>query len=509
MDKVKKTKRNIVYGFINKIILMIFPFIIRSIIIWKLGVDYVGLNSLFSSILQVLSLAELGFGTAIVYGMYKPIAENDVNQVCALLNFYRKIYVVIGAVILVAGLAILPLLPSLISGGYPNDINIYSLYLIYLANTVSSYFLFAYKQSILLANQRVDIDNIISTIIHSVMYVLQIISLIITKNYYCYIIILPISTVLINIIRNYIVTKKFPQYKCIGELSKATKKDMYKRVYGLTLTKICQVCRNSFDSIVISSFVGLTVLGRYQNYYYVINTIISFMYIITTSLVAGIGNSVATRNIDDNYGEFKLFHFGYSWLTSWCTVCLLCLYQPFMKIWVGLDNMFPLVLVILMCIYFYALKVGDVVSVYKEATGIYWEDRHRPIIESVANLILNFALVKLLGVYGVVIATIISIALINIPWSIAVLFKHYFSRSSREYYLSIYKNCLVTIFACAVTYMICNLISIEGILGLAIRFIMCLIIPNVIMYYLNRKNPLLTSLKQIINKFIHSKNNEE
>ena len=196
------------------------------------------------------------------------------------------------------------------------------------------------------------------------------------------------------------------------------------------LTRICQVCRNSFDSIVIASFLGLVVLGKYQNYYYIINTIIGFLGIITTSIVAGIGNNIVTQSVEENYRQFNIFMFGYNWIASWCTVCLCCLYQPFMKIWVGESNMFSMLLVILMCVYL--LKVGDIVAVYKEATGLYWEDRKRPVIESVFNLILNIVLVKIIGVYGVVISTILSIMFINIPWSASILFNEYFKVSMRE-----------------------------------------------------------------------------
>ena len=188
MDKLKNTKRNIIYGSINKIIMLLCPFIIRSIIIKKLGMDYVGLGSLFTSILQVLSLAELGFGSAIVYSMYKPIAEEDNKTLSALIYFYRRIYRIIGSIILVAGIAVMPLLKYIISGKYPADINIYILYLIYLVNTVASYFMYAYKQSILMAYQRNDVDSNISSIVNMVMYGLQIAALLLTRNYYTYII---------------------------------------------------------------------------------------------------------------------------------------------------------------------------------------------------------------------------------------------------------------------------------------------------------------------------------
>lgn len=499
-NKQENMIRNIISGFINKIVMIFCPFIVRTIIIWKLGIEYVGLNSLFTSILQVLSLAELGFGSAIVYSMYEPIAKNDKLLICALLNVYKKVYNIIGMIILGLGVFILPLLPKIIAKGCPNDINIYILFIIFLSNTLLSYFMYAYKQSLLMAHQRIDIESNIMTISNFIMYICQIIILVFIKNYYIYILFLPIFTVVINLSRSRKVSELYPEYICRGDISDDLKADMKKRVIGLTLTRVCHVCRNSFDSIVISLFLGLTVLGRYQNYYYVMNTIIGFLTIITTSVVAGVGNSMVVKTIEENYDEFKIFQFYYNWISTWCAVCLLCLFQPFMKIWVGTENMMSFLLVILMFFYFYVLKVGDIVAVYKEAAGIYWEDRKRPIVESVANLILNIVLVKVLGIYGVVLSTIITIAFINIPWSAIILFQVYFKKNIYLYFKSLMSNLLKLIFVSIITFLICDLIRINGWLEIILKLLICIIIPNIIMFILNLKDPKIKIIKVKINK---------
>lgn len=185
-NRTKKSLENIIFGMINRFVLMIFPFIVKTILIKQLGAEYLGLNNLFSSILQVLSLSELGVGTAMVYSMYKPMAENDKPTLCALLNLYHKFYTVIGFIILGLGIIILPFLDKLISGSYPKDINLYVLYLIYLINTVLSYFLFAYKKSLLEASQQNSIESKINTVASVLMYICQIFALILTKNYYVF-----------------------------------------------------------------------------------------------------------------------------------------------------------------------------------------------------------------------------------------------------------------------------------------------------------------------------------
>lgn len=467
--------------------------------------EYVGLNSLFASILQVLSLAELGFGSAIIFSMYKPIATNDLAEIGALLNLYRKTYHIIGGIILCVGMFLVPFLNHLISGGYPENINIQILYLIYLFNTVSSYFLYAYKQSLLLAYQRVDVDSNIATIVNIVMYVIQILALVFTSNYYCYIVWLPISTIVINLWRNAKISRMFPNIQCVGNVSIEVKKDIFKRVTGLILTRICQVCRNSFDSIIISAFLGLTLLGKYQNYYYVMNTIIGFLGIVTSAVVAGIGNDVVTKSAEENYSRCKIFMSGYVTLATWCTVCLLCLYQPFMKIWVSENNMFPFELVILMCLYFYFLKLGDIVAVYKDATGIYWEDRARPIVESVANLIMNVAFVKMWGVYGVVISTIVSILFINIPWSTHILFKTYFKISEKEYYLKLGKCFFQMCITGAITLFITNRIYFySDIFSFVIKGLVCALLTLIILLIFNFKDKEFRQFAMLLkNMMVH------
>lgn len=184
--RLKNSLRNVLGALINKATAIIFPFIIRTIILYYLGTEYAGLSSLFTSVLQILSLSELGIGSAIVFSMYKPIAEGNNAEINALLKLYRKFYCIIGMVILLVGITLIPLIPRLINGTYPHDINLYALYLIYLSNTVISYFLFAYKASILNAFQRSDIESNLTTLINTGMYILQIITLIIFKNYYIY-----------------------------------------------------------------------------------------------------------------------------------------------------------------------------------------------------------------------------------------------------------------------------------------------------------------------------------
>ncbi|MFR5992244.1 MAG: lipopolysaccharide biosynthesis protein [Mediterraneibacter faecis] len=335
LEKTKNARRNILFGILNKVITMFLPFVVRSVIIYALSAEYLGLNSLFSSILQVLNLTELGFSSAMVYSMYKPIAENDDETICALLNFYRKIYFIIGCIVLSLGLLLLPFLDKLINGDVPDNINIYILYLCYLVNTVLSYMMFAYRSSLLNAHQRTDVISNINTITLGSMYFLQIIVLIATKNYYTYVLMMPAFTILNNLIVAGVSRKYYPQYECKGELDSTLISGIKKQTVGLMVNKICAVSRNSLDNIFVSTFLGLAATAMYGNYYYIMNAIIAILMVVSNGLLAGVGNSIVTESPEKNYSDLNKINFVYMWFAGWCTICLICLYQPFMKLWVG------------------------------------------------------------------------------------------------------------------------------------------------------------------------------
>ena len=311
IERTKNAIRNAKWGVLEKIIHIFLPFLVRTILIHVLSAEYAGISSLFASILQVLSLAELGFSNAIVYSMYKPIAEDDKTKICALLNIYRKAYRVIGAVILILGLAVLPFIPKLIHGEVPVDTNLYYLYLINLLNTVLSYFLFAYQTSLLAANQRDDVLSKNTLILNVFCKLTQCVVLLVFKNYYAYVIILPFTTVLLNLLNHYAVKKMFPDYMPVGDISEDEKKELKKNIAGLMIWKVGGATRNTLDSIVISMYLGLISVAMYNNYMYIVSGVTTFLRVILTSISAGVGNKITTESPEKNYQDFQKFHFYY------------------------------------------------------------------------------------------------------------------------------------------------------------------------------------------------------
>lgn len=481
LARSQNAKRNIAFGVVNKIVTLFFPFIIRTVIIKEVGAEYLGLSSLFTSILQVLNITELGFSSAVVYSMYKPIADNDSEMLCAILNFYRKVYVVTGIVIAIVGCLLLPFLPKLIKGSIPAGANVYLLYSVHLFATVASYLLFAYKNSLLSAYQRTDVISNINTVVQLFASAVQLVLLICTKNFLHYTLVLIFSSIVNSILTEIASRRLFPEIYCKGKLSEWVRAEITEKVKGLLVNKLCQTSRNAFDSIVVSVFLGLALTAIYNNYFYIMYAVATLMGIITSSILAGVGNSIVTETQQKNYEDMKKINFIYMWFAGWCTVCLLCLYQPFTEFFFGKSMLLDFPAVILFCAYFYVLKMGDIRGTYSDARGLWWENRWRAVIEAVANLVLNFVLGKLFGIYGVIAATLLSLFFINFLWGSTILYKHYFTEIKvSEYYLHHLLYAMATAVACCATFFCCGTIAVRGMRGIVFRLVVCLLVPNLI-----------------------------
>ena len=382
IERSKNAARNVFWGILNKLVRLLAQFVIRVILVKSLGEAYLGLDSLFVSVVSMLSLAELGIGTALVFNMYKAIAEDDNETICALMLFYKKCYRIIGFAVLATGLALLPFIPKLVGSDLPDGINVYLLYCINLAGVLSTYFLFAYRNCLIDAFQRSDVSSKTELFAGTLQYGLQIVLLCVLKNYYVYLSVVPCVKIFQNVLTAIIVEKKYPQFRPYGLLSADFKKQIFKKVKALVTYKIGNVVSNSVDNIVISAALGLVVLAKYGNYYYVITTLFTMIQIYCNSVTAGIGNSVVVGSVEDNYKNFKTMLLMQSFICGFCSACLLSLYQDFITLWMGADMLFDMSVVICFVAYFYSWRIQDVVNIYKDALGMWEKDRWRPLISA-------------------------------------------------------------------------------------------------------------------------------
>ncbi len=461
LSRTENSMRNAAWGVIYRIVMLLCPFAVRTILIRKLGMDYAGLSNLFTSILTVLNLANLGFGSSLVYMMYKAVAEDDKPSLCAMLSFFRKVYKIVGLVILGLGLAVMPFLPHLINGECPPDIDLYILFAIYLAETSMDYLMFGYNEALFNAYQRNDVMTKISAARYIIQYALQAAVLLIFKNYYVYIIILPLMVIPNNIAKYVTARKMFPEISCKGKLDSETKHQIYSKVISLFGHKVGNTVLVSIDSVLISAFLGLTMSGIYGNYYLILTAVNALAEVITFGSISGIGNKLVTDSLNDNYKLFKTMTYGWTFLIGGAAACMLCFYQPFIGgVWIGAHGLLSTEIMILIVVYFYAWMVRIMQLTYRDAAGLWNKDWLKPYLAMILNLVFSIILIKRTGkISGVLIPTIVIFVLLYFPWEAWVLFKHLFKRNAAPYVFRMILYTCLNAAACAVCYFLCELIS--------------------------------------------------
>lgn len=477
-NRRNKVIKSTFFGVANNFFSMFGQMAVRTLLIWKLGNEYAGLNTLFTSILSILSLSELGVGSAMCYSMYRPIAEGNQNAINALVNLYRKLCRTIGSAILILGLLLLPFLDEFIKGDIPDDINIYLLYLIFLFNTAISYFLFSYQIAVLDAYQRNDLQSKIMLIIKFIMYTVQSLIIIIWHNYWLYIMVLPVLTIMENLLRAIVVRRKFPEIHCTGEVEKKEKESIKKEIIALFGHRLNGTIINSADSVVISAYLGLNIVAIYGNYYYILTAVALPFASFFSAIRPSIGNCYVKEDTETSYDLFLNVVFGVKWIAAWFSICLLCLYQSFIKFWVGPNNLLEISTVILFSILFYEWRIFDCLTIFKDAAGLWWEDRIRPYIACVFNLVVNITLVNLWGINGVILSTIMAHMLISTPWVARVLLKRVFHRRLHDFYIGYVRDFIIFCLIGTLTFAVCSLL-IDTLLGFLIKMSVCIILPNI------------------------------
>lgn len=497
-SRAKNSLRNLAVGTITRIVWIFFPFIFRTIIIYTLGKEYLGLNNLFASILQVLNVADIGLGNAIQSSLYKPLSDNNHEKVSSLLNFYRKIYMCIGMIILAVSIILLPFLSYLIKGSYPSDVNIYFLFFLYAFNSFLSYTFFASDSILLNASQRMDLTMASALIAKIISSIMQLIALLYYKNIIIYVIANVCCTAIQNTLNHYIVKIKYNNLlNKKSKLDSITKKKLYCDSIGLVFQKIGGILSTSFDTIIISMFLGLSEVTIYSNYNFVAKSIGAFLDLSFEAIIASIGNSLVEESHCKNINDFNDLSFLNFWLTGWTAICLSCLIQNFEWKWTAGSIMASDSVAILIAVCFYFSYIRKIVLTYKDALGLWSEDKFKPIVGGIFNLIVNIILVNKIGIQGVIISTILSYILIEIPWENSILLKKYYKIDMRNYYLSSFYMIFCTVIAWSITYYICSFFGYEWI-SFFIKIIICLVVPNLIIFIMNYKRKSIKAIERLL-----------
>ncbi len=473
--------KNTAVGVISQFIFSLTELITYKVFVTTMTDQYLGARGLFSSILEFLSLAELGIGTVLVYSMYKPIAEKDERKLMALTQFYRKAYYLIGGMIFGAGVCLIPFLSFFVDNidAVPYARTIYFLYLL---NSSLSYLL-VYKQSILNADQKNYIINSYCAAFNVVQCIGQITILVMTKNFFLYLIIQIICTLGRNFFISKTAEKLYPFFKLKEkiELGKDERRGIYKNVIAMFQHRVGGTVLNSTDNLLISKFIGLTFCGFYNTFKMIIRVMNSFLNQFFNAMISSVGNLTVSESKETSYCTFKYLHFLSFWVYTFCTIGFVELANPVILVVFGDDKYtfgFPTVLMI--GLNFYVVGIRKVPLTFKEAMGLLWHDRHKPIIEAVLNVIVSIALIPSMGIAGILMGTIVSMVLTSLWVEPYVLFKHGFRMSSVEFWR---KNMIYFMFSgamIALVHYIDSLFILTGWLDVFAKLGVCIVVPNVI-----------------------------
>jgi O-antigen/teichoic acid export membrane protein len=496
--------RNIVTGIGGQLLNNLLKFICRTVFIYTLGKEYLGISSLYINILSVLSISELGFSSAITYSLYKPLAENDIPKVQALMNFFRRAYKIIGLIILGVGLLLMPFLPNLMKG-VSEKINIYLFYVLYLIQTSVSYFFFAYKATLLIADQKKYISDFVIYSTQVIMIIIQIIILLFTRSFLFYTIIMIVGNIVQNLAIAKVADKKYKYLKKNNVcLDNADRKDVYKRVYAMSLYKVSTTIVNSTDNLIISSFISVLAVGIYDNYYLIVNAVRSMVVVVFQAFTASLGNLFVTESKERNEFIFRCVNFLNFWVVGFCSICFLVLFQPFITLWIGSEYVFDYYIVVIIVANYATCYLQNAVLVYKDASGLFVKGKYRAVVSAVLNFVLSIILVQYWGIAGVFMGTIISRLLTTWWYDAWLLYKHGFGMSPVKYYARYIRSCAII----AIVTLLINFVSmpLSGVKweNLIVKLIICVFLVNMVFYLLFGRSEefiyIVDKGKNIINK---------
>lgn len=490
MGKVKKSRteysaKNTTLSVVCRIFAIIMGYVLRMVFTRKLSSTYVGINGLFVDIIQVLSLSEMGVGTAITYALYKPIAQEDVEKQKSLMELFRKFYMGIALVVALIGGAIIPFLGVLIKD-YGTLSHVVPIFLLYLANAVFSY-LWIYKKMLMDAHQYIYIGVSYQTISWVIQDILQIFVLIFTGNFILYLLVQIGVTITCNLLISHKANKMYPflKEKNVRPLAKEDKENIFTNIKAMMMHKVGEVVINNTDNLIISAFVGIVEVGKYSNYYLVIESISQVLNQVFQGIAASVGNLGVTEDGKRVRKIFETSLFLGQWMYGLVGICIYELITPFVVISFGSQYSFSQKIVFILIIRFYLLGVRRATQVFHDSLGLFYFDRYKSLAEAFVNVVLSLLLVKYLGLFGIFLGTVLSMILVSVWVEPYVLYHYHLHSSVWNYYKKMIPYTVIMGIAWWITDWACQM-AMGGSAGgepwniLLCCFPLSLLIPNVL-----------------------------
>ena len=498
MSRIKSTQKNIIYALAGQFAYTLVSFIARMVFVQTLGAEYLGINGLFTGILSVLSLAELGVGGAIIYSLYKPLAEGDGEKIKSLMALLRKAYVVIGCAVLVLGLSLTPFLGFFIAE-VPDIPHVWLIYMMFVANSGMSYF-FAYKRSLIIADQK----HFITTMYHYTLFfclnVAQIAVLMVSGNYLLFLVLMLVATATENILISRKADRLFPLLceKDVEKLEKTEKAAIFKNVYALSLNRVGAVVVLGMNSLLLAKYAGIVVVGLYSNYQLVITALNGILSQVVESITASIGHLGVTESDEKKLAVFNVFNFAMFWILGFASICLFILFNPLISLWLGDAYLFDTHMVGVIVVNFYLLGMKSNPWHYRSGLGLYWFARYKPVIQSAIYLSAAIWLGGIFGAMGVLIALTVAILATCFWVEPYVLYRRGFHGPVSRYFLRYAIYTSVCVVAGLITYGAVSFITVGGIWGFIVMVLICVVMPNAVFFAAFRKTVEFRYLREMV-----------
>ena len=478
--RTKKSVFNLVTAVVGQVISLFLSLIARMVFTRYMAQEYLGLSGLFTNILSVLSFVELGIGPAITFSLYKPLAENNIEQVKSLMHLFKRAYQIIGTFILVVGVFFTPLYPFFIKD-ISGVTNLDLIYLLYVANTGISYF-FSYKITLIIADQNQYIRNFVHYGVLFITNIAQIVILIFTQNYILFLICQVVFTFSENLLLAYVADRKYPYLKeqNINKLSRDELQPIVRNIKAMVFHKVGSVVVSSTDNLLISKFLGLAISGLYANYALILSAINTILAKVFDAVVASVGNLNALEDVKGLQMVYNRLYFLSFWLYGFCSVCLFCLIQPFIELAFGKHYLLDFLTVIALVVSFYTVGMRHAPNVARSAAGLYYRDWPKPIFELLVNFVASIVFLKIWGVSGVFWGTVASTVLVCAWVEAYVVYHHALHLPFGSFFRDYIKYVMSTLLAGAITWAICQMLSIKGLIGLIAKILVCVTLPNIV-----------------------------
>ena len=504
--RTKNSVKNIIVSLASNMVTILIGFFAQAIFIKILGIEYLGVNGLFTNIISMLGIVELGLGSAIIYHLYQPIEKKETETIKSLMKFYQKAYHIIALIVFILGICVLPFLNFFV-GEVQIDLNLQVIYFLFVVDIVCSYLL-SYKRSILYADQK----NYIIQLIHMGYLIIlngcQLLILYFSKNYYLYLIVKIIMRLLENLVISIIACFYYPYLssKKIEKLDSKIERDIFKKIKALFFHKVGGFVILGTDNIIISKFLGVAVVGLYSNYYLIINSVQMLFGQAIAALTPSVGNLLVADSKSKIYDVFKKIRFMNFWIATFTSVALLLIMQPFIKIWVGTEYLLDYMVLYVLVFNFFMTMMRYSYMTFKEAAGIFYEDRFVPLVESLFNIVFSCILVQLFGLSGVFMGTIISGLVL---WGYSYpkyVYQHLFGREYRDYIIETCAYVLLFLLIAVFSYFLSQFFIVETqILQVIVNSFLALIIPNIVLLLLFGRTEHFCYFKELMEKVIKRK----